>query len=87
LVEKTVSKVLTRSVTARLTVLGIPYCIGGSFASSVYGRARTTFDLDILIAPRLDDLTALMIAFQMWQHSAARTYASEYSYAITAYHA
>jgi hypothetical protein len=36
-------------VTARLKALGIPYCVGGSFASSVYGQARNTYDLDILV--------------------------------------
>ncbi len=51
-------------VTARLAALDIPYCVGGSFASSAYGRARTTFDRDILIAPSSHDLPALVAAFQ-----------------------
>lgn len=51
-------------VTARLTALGIPYCVGGSFASSAYGRARTTFDLDVLIALSEPDIPALISAFQ-----------------------
>jgi hypothetical protein len=39
-------------VTARLEAIEIAYCIGDSFASGVYGQARTTYDLDILIAPQ-----------------------------------
>ncbi len=51
-------------VTARLEAIGITYCVGGSFASGVYGQARTTYDLDILIAPQLGQITALIAAFQ-----------------------
>jgi hypothetical protein len=39
-------------VTARLEAIGVAYCVGGSFTSGTYGRARTTYDLDIRIAPR-----------------------------------
>jgi hypothetical protein len=31
-----------------LEELGIPYVIGGSFASAAYGRIRTTMDVDIV---------------------------------------
>lgn len=51
-------------VTARLEAIGVPYCVGGSFASGTYGRARTTYDLDILIAPQPQDITPLIAAFQ-----------------------
>jgi len=51
-------------VTARLEAIGIPYCVGGSFASGSYGRARTTYDLDILIAPQSSDIAPLIAAFQ-----------------------
>ena len=51
-------------VTARLEAIGIPYCVGGSFASGAYGQARTTYDLDILIAPQAGQLPALIAAFQ-----------------------
>ncbi len=37
-------------VTETLEALGIPYCVGGSFASSAYGEPRTTRDADILVS-------------------------------------
>jgi hypothetical protein len=49
-------------VTASLEAIGITYCVGGSFASGVYGQARTTYDLDILIALQLGQITALIAA-------------------------
>ena len=51
-------------VTARLEVLGLSYCVGGSFASGAYGRARTTYDLDILLALRATHITEFIGAFQ-----------------------
>lgn len=41
---------VARSVTQVLEELGVPYCIGGSFSSIVYGEARATRDVDILAA-------------------------------------
>lgn len=38
------------AVTDVLEHLSIPYCVGGSFASSTYGEPRATRDADILIA-------------------------------------
>lgn len=38
------------AVTDILEHLSIPYCVGGSFASSTYGEPRATRDADILIA-------------------------------------
>jgi predicted nucleotidyltransferase len=37
------------SIVETLEALGIEYAIGGSFASSAYGEARTTADIDISI--------------------------------------
>ena len=34
-----------------LDVLGIPYAIGGSIASSVYGTVRFTRDADLAVMP------------------------------------
>jgi hypothetical protein len=34
-----------------LESLGLQYAIGGSFASSAYGEARTTMDIDISLIP------------------------------------
>ena len=37
--------------------LGIPYFIGGSFASSVYGRVRATQDVDIIASMNLEHVS------------------------------
>ncbi|MCC6605658.1 MAG: hypothetical protein IT327_20795 [Anaerolineae bacterium] len=44
---------VTLRITQTLESLNIPYLIGGSFASTAYGRIRTTQDVDIVT-----DLTA-----------------------------
>lgn len=51
-------------VTARLEAIGIPYCVGGSFASSIYGQARNTYDLDILVWLLPEQVSELVAAFQ-----------------------
>jgi hypothetical protein len=40
--------IVTLLVTQTLESLNIPYLIGGSFASTAYGRVRTTQDVDIV---------------------------------------
>jgi hypothetical protein len=44
------SVTVTLRVTAALEKLGIDYFVGGSVASSVHGRPRTTDDIDIIAA-------------------------------------
>lgn len=39
--------------------LGIPYVIGGSFASSAYGEARSTRDADLVVELSLDHVESL----------------------------
>jgi hypothetical protein len=39
-----------RKVVAALDALGIEYALGGSFASSLYGEARATRDVDLIAA-------------------------------------
>jgi len=43
--------------------LGIPYCITGSVAASVYGEPRLTADIDVVLLLRATDITALRRAF------------------------
>jgi hypothetical protein len=43
--------------------LGIPYCITGSVAASVYGEPRLTADIDVVLLIRAPDIPALRNAF------------------------
>ncbi len=43
--------------------LGIPYCITGSVAASVYGEPRLTADIDVVLLLRGGDIAALRQAF------------------------
>jgi len=43
--------------------LGIPYCITGSVAASVYGEPRLTADIDVVLLLRAGDIGALREAF------------------------
>jgi len=45
-----------------LEQLGVRYCVGGSVASSVYGEARTTLDVDIVAELRPEHVDALVAA-------------------------
>lgn len=45
--------VATHQVIAVLERQGIPYCVGGSLASSYHGIPRATIDGDLVIAPML----------------------------------
>lgn len=53
---------LQRAVAALNAAL-IPYMLTGSFASSFHGAPRTTQDIDIVIAPNLGSLKALLAQF------------------------
>jgi hypothetical protein len=46
-----------------LETLGLPYCITGSVAASVYGEPRLTADVDIVLLLKLEDVAALREAF------------------------
>ena len=51
-------------VIATLDELGIRYVVGGSFASSFYGEARITHDIDIVVAITLQHLPGLVEKLQ-----------------------
>jgi hypothetical protein len=53
---------LQRAVAA-LDAASVPYMLTGSFASSFHGTPRTTQDIDIVIAPNLGSLKALLAQF------------------------
>lgn len=44
----------------RLTAAGIPYMVSGSYAIVIYGVARTTQDVDVVIAPELPQLESFV---------------------------
>ena len=43
--------------------LGLPYCVTGSVAASVYGEPRLTADIDIVLLLKPGDIAALRSAF------------------------
>jgi hypothetical protein len=43
--------------------LGIPYCVSGSVAASVYGEPRLTADIDLVVLLKPDDIPSLRQAF------------------------
>lgn len=51
---------LLRAVAGLLDAASIPYMVVGSVASTVYSEPRTTFDLDLVIAPSAATLEALL---------------------------
>ncbi len=54
---------ILRLAVGILEKLNIPYMLVGSLASGVYGEARLTQDIDIVIAPTLQQLDQLCAAF------------------------
>jgi hypothetical protein len=50
---------IVRLVCGVLDSLGVPYLVGGSFASSIQGVARLTQDADFVVDLRADQLAAL----------------------------
>lgn len=46
--------------SALLERLGVPYVIGGSFASSVHGEPRSTSDIDIVADLRIEQVSAFV---------------------------
>lgn len=55
---------VTVRVTQVLEKLSIPYLIGGSLASALYGMVRTTQDADIVAEMRLEHLHPFVMALQ-----------------------
>ena len=43
--------------------LGLPYCVTGSVAASVYGEPRLTADIDIVLLLGIQDIAALRSTF------------------------
>jgi hypothetical protein len=54
------------SIIEALESLGLQYAIGGSFASSTYGEARTTMDIDISVALPESEMQRFVEVIQRW---------------------
>lgn len=55
---------VTLKVTGILEKLGIPYFIGGSLASTLYGMLRTTQDSDVIAEMRSEHIQPFLTALQ-----------------------
>jgi len=55
---------VTLKVTGVFERLGVPYIIGGSLASALYGMVRTTQDADIVAEMRIEHLQPFVSALQ-----------------------
>src|SRR5215510_5301827 len=55
---------VTLKVTEVFEKLGVPYLIGGSLASTLYGMVRTTQDSDIVAEMELEHLQPFVSALQ-----------------------
>lgn len=51
-------------IVAAFDEIGVPYYIGGSVASSVYGMARATLDVDLVADLRLEQVHRLVLLLQ-----------------------
>jgi hypothetical protein len=51
-------------VVRRLEALGLPYALGGSIASGVWGQPRYTNDIDVSVALQPEDIERFVAAFQ-----------------------
>ena len=52
-----------RAFLEPLETLGLPYCVTGSVAASVYGEPRLTADIDVALLLKAEDMPALRAAF------------------------
>lgn len=55
---------VTLKVTALLEQLRVPYLIGGSLASTLYGRVRTTQDADIIAQLQQEHIRPFVLSLQ-----------------------
>jgi hypothetical protein len=66
----------------RLTAVGIPYMVAGSYAVVLHGQPRATQDVDIVVAPTADQVEAFIALVEKDQYvspPAARTALAELS--------
>jgi hypothetical protein len=68
---------LLRHTVAALEKAGIPYAIVGSYASGIWGEARLTLDIDIVVQLRAAHVDALAAAFPAPEFYLSRPAAEE----------
>lgn len=56
---------VTRQVIGALEHLGVPYVVGGSIASSIYGKPRATQDVDVIADLRAEHIAPLVAALRV----------------------
>jgi hypothetical protein len=56
---------VTLVVTGVFERLGVPYLIGGSLASTLYGMVRTTQDSDIIAEMRPEHIQPVVLLYQI----------------------
>lgn len=56
-------KAVFEKLQVALGEVGVPYFVSGSFASSAHGVPRATHDIDIVIAPSIEQLKQLLAHF------------------------
>jgi hypothetical protein len=56
-------QIVFEKIRAALELVGVPYFVTGSFASSAHGIPRSTNDIDVVIAPTSDQLNVLLEQF------------------------
>jgi hypothetical protein len=76
------AKSVLERVLGALRDASVPYMLTGSFASALHGAPRTTQDIDIVIAPNLGTLKALLAqfsddAYYVGRDAALQAYGSE----------
>src|SRR6516225_7271729 len=54
---------IVRDVSRRLEAAGIEYMLTGSMAMNYYANPRTTRDIDLVVALRIDDTTRIIDLF------------------------
>ena len=73
---ETVDDVIRRIISI-LDAASVPYMLTGSFASSLHGMPRATQDIDLVIAPNLASLEAVLKNFPEDQYYVSRDAALE----------
>ncbi len=59
---------LLKRMAEKLDAAGIPYAVTGSLASGIHGEARASNDVDIIIAPTIEQLRAFCASLEVTRY-------------------